>query len=415
MENITIKSTKKQLPIIISFAVMFISRILVISGNYTIPIDATLIEIIYLCIIVSIGILHSRKIKISKIPSESTVVSMSLIVYVILFTCVFINPVMSKYAFQMLQRQGMFVLIVVFSAWIIGKYKLFDPFLKATFISLSIILLIQFITNISDLQYLNIANVMSSAGRTRGNFGFGHYNTLGGVCVCNIVIAHLIYKRKCAGVYLKWSIIPFVLMSVVMLLISASRSSISALGIYVCLYVFLNLEIKRLGKRTTRLFKVFLVCFMVMILISNLGMSFDSFLFESNRFTLFSVALPTFFKSGRTMVGLGYAPTEVYGLNETPYRTYWLDNGYIYTLITTGYIGFIIYIIAIGAIFKSMRRHSKCDIGKNMICIFSVYLYSALFEATLFTGTIQNHIYIILFLIYGSKYFFERYAISERK
>lgn len=321
MENITIKSTKKQLLIIISFAVMFISRILVISGNYTIPIDATLIEIIYLCIIVSIGILHSRKIKISKIPSESTVVSMSLIVYVILFTCVFINPVMSKYAFQMLQRQGMFVLIVVFSAWIIGKYKLFDTFLKATFISLSIILLIQFITNISDLQYLNIANVMSSAGRTRGNFGFGHYNTLGGACVCNIVIAHLIYKRKCAGAYLKWSIIPFVLMSVVMLLISASRSSISALGIYVCLYVFLNLEIKRLGKRTTRLFKVFLVCFMVMILISNLGMSFDSFLFESNRFTLFSVALPTFFKSGRTMVGLGYAPTEVYGLNETPYRT----------------------------------------------------------------------------------------------
>lgn len=409
MKNITIKSTKPQLLIIISFAVMFISRVLVISGNYTIPVDATLIQIVYLCIIITMGVLKDGKVRISKIPSESAVLSMALIVHVILFTCVFVNPAMSKYAVQMFQRQGMFVLIVVFSAWIIGKYRLFDTFLKTVFIALSTILFIQFITNISDLQYLNIASVMSSVGRTRGNFGFGHYNTLGGACICNILIAHLMQKRKCAGVYLKWLIPPFVFMSIVMLLVSASRSSISSLGIYVCLYLFLNLEIKRLGKRTIRFLKIFLACLMVLLLIFNLGMSFETFLSESNRFTLFSVALPTFFKSGRTIIGLGYAPTEVYGLNETPYLTYWLDNGYIYTLITTGYIGSIIYIVALGAIFKSMRRLSKCSIGKNMICIFVVYLYGALFEATLFTGTIQNYVYIILFLVYGSNYFFERY------
>lgn len=414
MKDITIKSTKPQLLIIISFAVMFISRVLVISGNYTIPVNATFIQIIYLCIIIAMGILKDGKVRIYKKPSESAVVAMALIVHVVLFTCVFVNPAMSKYAVQMFQRQGMFVLVVVFSAWIIGKYGLFDAFLKTVFISLSAILVIQFITNISDLQYLNIINVMSSVGRTRGNFGFGHYNALGGTCVCNILIAHLIHQRKCAGVYVKWLITPFVLMSMVMLLVSASRSSISSLGIYICLYVFLNLEIKRLGKRTTRFLKIVLACLMVILLISNLGMSFDTFLSESNRFTLFSVALPTFFKSGRTMVGLGYAPTEVYGLNETPYLTYWLDNGYIYTLITTGYIGSIIYIIALGAISKKMKKLLKCDIGKTMICIFVVYLYSALFEATLFTGTIQNYVYIILFLVYGSR-FFEKYTISERK
>lgn len=415
MGNITIKSIKSQLLIIISFAVMFISRVLVISGNYTLPIDATLIQIVYLGIVITMGILKDRKILISKKPSESVVVSMALITHVILFTCVFVNPVMSKYAAQMFQRQGMFVLIVVFSAWIIGKYRLFDAFLKTVFISLSTILFIQFITHISDLQYLNIASVMSSIGRTRGNFGFGHYNTLGGVCVCNILISHLIQKRKSAGVYMKWLIPPFVLLSIIMLLVSASRSSISSLGIYICLYLFTNLEIKHLGKRTTRFLKIFLAFLMVMLLISNLGMSFESFLSESNRFTLFSVALPTFFKSGRTMLGLGYAPTEVYGLNETPYLTYWLDNGYIYTLITTGYIGSIIYIVALCAILKNIRRLSKCSIGKNMICIFAVYLYSALFEATLFTGTIQNYVYIILFLMYGSKYFFERCTILGRK
>lgn len=407
MESITVKNTNNQSLILISFAVMFISRVLVISGNYTIPVDAILIEIIYLGIIVTIGVFKVGKIKISKKMSGSTVVSMALLLHVILFTCVFINPLMRKYALQMFQRQGMFVLIVVLSAWIIGKYRLFDAFLKTIFISMSLILLIQFFTNISDLQYLNIENVMSRVGRTRGSFGFGHYNTLGGTCVCNILIAHLIQKRKCAGVYLKWLIVPFMFLTFVMLLVSASRSSISALGIYICLYAFLNLEIKKLGRRTTRFLKIFLGCFMVMLLMFNLGMSFDTFLVESNRFTLFNVALPTFFNSGRMMVGLGYAPTEVYGLNETPYLTYWLDNGYIYTLVTTGYIGSFIYIIALGAITKNMRKLSKCDIGKNMICILVVYLYVALFEATLFTGTIPNYVYIILFLIYASRHFIQ--------
>lgn len=413
MGNITIKSTKSQLLIIISFSVMFISRVLVISGNYTLPVDATLIQIIYLAIVTTMGILKDRKILISKKPSESAVVSIALLMYVVLFTCVFVNPVMSKYATQMLQRQGLFVLIVVFSAWIIGKYKLFDAFLKIVFISLSTILFIQFVTHISDLQYLNIASVMSSAGRTRGNFGFGHYNTLGGVCVCNILISHLLQGRKKTGIAMKWLIPPCVFLSIIMLLVSASRSAILGLGIYICLYLFINLEIKRLGKRTVRFLKIFLAFLMVMLLISNLGMSFESFLSESNRFTLFRVALPTFFKSGRTMLGLGYAPTEVYGLNETPYLTYWLDNGYIYTLITTGYIGSIIYIVALGAIFKNVRRLSECSIGKNMICIFAIYLYSALFEATLFTGTIPNYVYMILFLMYGSKYFSERYLIRK--
>ena len=409
MENMMIKSTKRQLLIIISFAVMFTSRVLVISGNYTMPIDATLIQFIYLGIVVVLGAFKERKVLISKKLSESVIISMALIIHVVLFTCIFVNPSMSEYASQMLHRQGMFVLIVVFSAWILGKYNLFDVFLKTVFLTLSIILLIQFVTHISDLQYLNITSVMSSTARTRGNFGFGHYNTLGGVCVCNILISHLIQNRKNVGIVFKRLIPPFVLLSITMLLVTASRSAISGLGIYICLYLFLNLEIKRLGKRTIRFLKLFLAFLMIMLVVSNLGISFESFLFESNRLTLFNVALPTFFKSGRTMLGLGYAPTEVYGLNQTPYLTYWLDNGYIYTLITTGYVGSIIYIIALCAILKNLRRLYKCSIGKNMICIFVVYLYSAFFEATLFTGTIQNYVYMILFLIYGSKYFSERY------
>lgn len=410
MQNRTTRLTNAQMIIMCSFAIMFISRILVISGNYKIPINPVLIAIVYILIVVYFGTYGFEKIIISQKINEAAVTAGALILYVLLFCIVFVNPLMSKYASQMLQRQGMFVVLVILSAWIINKYNLFDVFLKATFVSISVVLLVQFIMNLSDLQFLNIVNIMSSTERTRGNFGFEHYNTLGGTCVCNILIGMLIRKRKRVSRYFDCLIWGFTLLSILMLLVSASRSSITSLGIYICLYVYLNL-----GKGTTRFLKIPLGCVMVTLSLFNLGMSFDNFLVKSNRFTLFDVALPAFFKSGRMMIGLGYAPTEVYGLNETPYLTYWLDNGYIYTLVTTGYIGSIIYIIALGAIIKSIHRLSKCDISKNMICIFTVYLYVALFETTLFTGTIPNYVYVILFLLYGNNCFSKHDIVSKKK
>ena len=66
-----------------------------------------------------------------------------------------------------------------------------------------------------------------------------------------------------------------------------------------------------------------------MALFGDSRVSLDGLLLDSNRMTLFSVALPTFFKSNRTWIGLGLASGEIYGQNLTPYKTYWLDNGYI--------------------------------------------------------------------------------------
>ena len=60
-------------------------------------------------------------------------------------------------------------------------------------------------------------------------------------------------------------------------------------------------------------------------------------------------------KSGRILIGLGYASNADYGSNLTPYMTSWLDNSYMYYLITTGVIGFAIIMIALVVIWRGLE------------------------------------------------------------
>lgn len=341
------------------------------------------------------------------------IVSVALLTYLFLFCKIFVNPLMDQYASQMLKRQGMFVVLVIMTAWIIREYYLFDQALKAMFISVSVVLFIQFVTNISDLQFLNIASIMKGTGRTRGNFGFGHYNTLGGLCVYNIFVGLLIKKR--AQRRMKFDVIIgfSIALSVLMMLVSASRSSLSGLLIYICLYFYLNIESKKLGRRSLNFIKILIVCVIVLFIAFNLNVSYEYLLTESNRVALFDVSLPVFFKSGREWIGLGYVPPEAYGMGLTPYNTNWLDNGYIYTLVATGYIGCAIYLIAIVTIAIKIYKQSRSKIGSNMICIFVVYLYTALFETTLFMGTIPNYICVILILVYTSDSYVKKEKVAN--
>ena len=143
----------------------------------------------------------------------------------------------------------------------------------------------------------------------------------------------------------------------------------------------------------------------VLLLLNFGGGKYEDALMYSNRYTIFYNAIPAFFRSGRTLIGLGLASPEVYGQNLTQYKTYWLDNGYAYTLITTGYIGMIIYGIVILLIFKNLKKASNIYItGKIIFGIYVMYLFGSLFEATLFNGgVLQNYIYIPIFLLYCSK------------
>lgn len=162
----------------------------------------------------------------------------------------------------------------------------------------------------------------------------------------------------------------------------------------------LNSESWPFEKQTTRALKVtiYILIIVAAVFVAN-GASFSSLLSISQRSLLFYVALPTWRESGRIMTGLGYVSSSSYGNNLTPYTTYFLDNSYIYYLVTTGIIGFLLIGIAVYVLGRNIYKNRFKEIGMYGFSLFCVYLYISLFEAVVFnSGIPTNYIYMVLLL-----------------
>ena len=383
------------------YSILLLSRIYVIAGVYTFPLDPSLIQVAYvgMVILVSIVKIKENNYKIRKRMNTMDVAILLLVGYLVLFGFVFINPPMEQYTKAMVLRQGLFLATVIATVLFAHRNNYFMEVVFISFWIVAGVLLFQFITNINDVAQINIGNIFNISSRTRVNFGLGHYNYLGMLCSCEIILA--IWLRKFGN---KNRFPLFIIaLSLVMLLGSASRNAIFGLVVFFLIEFYFSLEKYAFRKVYKFIIQVSLgIIVLIMALLGDSNVSLNGLLLDSNRLTLFSVALPTFFKSNRTWIGLGLASGEIYGQNLTPYKTYWLDNGYIYTLITSGYIGITIYVVLIILFLLSYRKLKKRnnEMGVLTIATFSMYLFSALFETTLFNGgVLLNYLLLPIFLM----------------
>ena len=382
------------------------SRIYVIAGMYHLPIDSSLIQVCYVGAILLIEML-SKKNKISKKIGGMEVAILLLIVYWILFSFVFVNPVMARYTKGVTLRQGLFLAVAIATALFVKKHRIIGEWINISFLTIALVLVVQFAMNISELAYINVGAIFNVSIRSRVNFGLGHYNYLGMLCASEIVLGIWLIK-SCEGIK-RYFVYGICALAVIMLLGSASRNAIFSLIVFALVEAYLNLNNHPLRKLYKLLIKILIVVtILVMILWNNGTLTVENLLLDSNRMTLFSAALPTFMNSGRTWIGLGLASGEIYGENLTPYKTYWLDNGYIYTLVTSGYLGAIIYIVVIVLfLWKFVKLRKKNEpIGNFLLGTFWMYLFGALFETTLFNGgVLHNYFWVPIFLIGTSDYF----------
>lgn len=385
----------------IFYSLLLLSRIYVIAGVYKLPMDPSLIQVGYVGVLIMVAIVQIKEnnYKIKRHFKTMDAASLLLIGYWAIFGFVFVNPPMEQYTKAMVLRQGLFLATVIVTALFAYRNNYFVEVISASFWTIAVVLLFQFVTNINDVTQIDISSILNVSSRSRVNFGLGHYNYLGMLCSCEIILGIWIRKFKNKN---KLSLFIITLASV-MLLGSASRNAIFGLIVFFLIEFYFSLD-----KYVFRKVYKFIIQFsiggivLIMALFGDSSVSLDGLLLDSNRMTLFSVALPTFFKSNRTWIGLGLASGEIYGQNLTPYKTYWLDNGYIYTLITSGYIGITIYAALIILFFISYWKLKKQNNSMGILAIatFSMYLFSALFETTLFNGgVLLNYLLLPVFLI----------------
>lgn len=383
----------------ILYGTLLVSRIYAIANVYTFPIDSATVQMLYVGIILLLATIKDKRYIITKKLTEFKLASILLVAYLVLFGFVFVNPVMKKYTESIVLRQGLFLAVVISTALFACRHKLLSEIITTSFWTVAIVLFYQFVTNIDDVSKINMATIFSTSSRTRANFGLGHYNYMGMLCTCEIVLGIWLLKLKKKQKSVYW----VMALAVVMLLGSASRNAIFSVLVFALVGFYVNLDkyaMKKTYKFLARLAIGVLVLFAA--LLGNDSLSIDALLKNSNRMTLFDVALPTFFGSTRTWTGLGLASGEIYGRNLTPYKTYWLDNGYIYTLITSGYIGAIIYLTLIILFLRTFWKIKKrAPITGNLAsATFCMYMFTALFETSLFNGGVLiNYLWLPIFLV----------------
>ena len=75
--------------------ILLLSRIYVISGVYSFPIDPTLIQIIYVMGIITLSLVVQKEIFMSKKNDIMRAVIVLFVIYWVLFGFIFVNPAIS--------------------------------------------------------------------------------------------------------------------------------------------------------------------------------------------------------------------------------------------------------------------------------------------------------------------------------
>lgn len=382
---------------ILSFSLLLFSRIAVLTGNYYIPIDPVMIEMIYILNVLFMLYLNNKGKFIASLKSlKNNIVSILLLIHVLLFGIVFVNPLMKDVISSQFKSQVVFDIIILVTTIAINNFNVLDKFIEISYYTLGIFLVIQFMTHLGDIKINNIAHVMSVEERVRSNFGFGHYNALGAACLCMIILTiYLKEKKRMVNILMLG-------MSTIMLLCSASRNALTGFCVFIITYIIQQLNRSDVNPKIRFISKLILLMIIILLIPFAMGLDYDQLLKISQRSLIFYVAFPLYINSGRIFTGLGYASNIAYGSNMTPYTTYWLDNSYMYYLITTGVIGFVIILIAVLILGKRIVKNRFLDKG-NIICsLYFVYLYTALFEVLIFeSGTLLNCIYLPIFISFA--------------
>ena len=375
---------------ILSFSLLLFSRIAVLTGNYYVPIDPVMIEIIYILNTLILLYLNNKgKFFVNLKSLKNNIVSILLLIHVLLFGIVFVNPLMKDTISSQFKSQIVFDVIILVTTIAINNFNALDKFIEISYYTLGIFLFIQFITHLGDIKINNIAHVMSVEERVRSNFGFGHYNALGAACLCMIILTiYLKEKKRLINILILG-------MAIIMLLCSASRNALTGFCVFIIAYIIQRLNRSDVNPKIRFISKLILLMMIILLIPFAMELDYNQLLKISQRSLIFYVAFPLYINSGRIFTGLGYASNIAYGSNMTPYTTYWLDNSYMYYLITTGVIGFAIILIAVLILGKRIVKNRFLDKGDIICSLYFVYLYTALFEVIIFeSGTLFTYQYL---------------------
>ena len=165
--------------------------------------------------------------------------------------------------------------------------------------------------------------------------------------------------------------------------------------------MYSNLKQKIFNKHWKVLINTVLIIILgLLLLISNNNIA-ESLFEVSNRSYNFIYNIPILIKSGRFLIGLGFIGSgEFYQLHA--YNTFFVDNYFLYVLMSTGLIGLVFVVSFIIWLCYRLLKGKNNSMKKVVAIILGVNIFSSLGETCfMYPSFISCFVYTIIYLTYA--------------
>ena len=328
-------------------------------------------------------------------------------VILVVYGLIFSNPALSQEIGQQVKAMLLFYTASISMVLCLESAEDQLKFLKHSYYSMGTVVLIAFIFYNDGFQFIShMSDLFMRDERYRWEYGFYHANFVGNITSCLLLLSFVIYwlqrGTKKNKTYTKCLNVCVNLISVCMLLSSASRSNMIGLCFFVLLFVFINIEnwipVKKIYIKIIRTLIAMMA--MIMFLFSESGNLYESLFKLSNRSLNFTINIPSLLASGREMFGIGYVDAGLFGAHKLPMNSWYVDNSFLYIFLTMGFVGLVWFVLLLIQIFVGIKKYDKTvKSGMAFTCVFITYLILGMSETCVFYPTfVSSFVYFVLLI-----------------
>lgn len=382
------------------WCVILFSRILI---NQEISMISSPLKIYYISSALLIVFMFLQWIRERKKLKNSTLLfwGVAFFLYIVLFGKVLVNnnlKELTEFTFNALLM--FYMLVFVMASYVCSHEHREIVFVKITFWTFTFGIILSAVLNWDGTLGLSelISNIFGGYTRTRATFGFYHANAAANIALCVIIMSsYLIYISKKRILY-----ITIDMFMTYIILATASRTALSALilfGMLLAYNTFLN-RVK--SKNEKNILTAVLILAILLHLLFSSESGIEGLFKLSNRSYNFIYNIPVLVNSGRLWIGLGLIGSgEFYQLSQ--YNTFFVDNYFLYILMSTGIIGLIFIVCFMIYIGKSLVKHvDRTKFGKLTLIVFCVNVFSSLGETCfMYPAFTSCFAYTVLYLLYA--------------
>ncbi len=299
-----------------------------------------------------------------KLVSNATVAMFFflLLMHGILWTIGAIPSDLFSYSMEYARIYIPYVLCMWFAVTEFVAYKKVDLYIDTSYWCIAIYMIAVYIKNFNGFEVFRwVTKIFERYDRYRVTFGFASPDIPACLALCVIICSLLRYNR-CKKI--QRMIISFInVIMAIMITSTGCRSQFIALLFIVGMKVYFALSHLKYESHAQKVaIKIAKIVMLVMAVYKVASeyfqtTSLETALTNSNRMGLFEINIPLLVRTGKLLTGLVFASAGRFGEGRIgTYRLYYVDNYYVYILMSSGLLGLLMDIIAMGIVIKAVNK-----------------------------------------------------------